>query len=109
MNEQTITIAAGVAAASIAFFHTLTGPDHYLPFIMIGRAKNWSAFKTSMLTLLCGFGHVFSSIVLAVIAVLFGSLLTQIQWIEESRGALAAWLLIAFGFFLYGLGHKARI
>jgi ABC-type nickel/cobalt efflux system permease component RcnA len=106
MNEQTITIAAGVAAASIAFFHTLTGPDHYLPFIMIGRAKNWSGFKTSMLTLLCGFGHVFSSIVLAVIAVLFGSLLTQIQWIEESRGALAAWLLIAFGFFYMAWGIK---
>ncbi len=25
-------------AASIGFVHTITGPDHYLPFIAIGRA-----------------------------------------------------------------------
>ncbi len=106
MNEQTVVISAGAAVASIAFFHTLTGPDHYLPFIMIGRARNWSAFKTSMLTLLCGFGHVFSSIILAVIAIFFGSMLTGIKWIEESRGELAAWMLIAFGLFYMVWGLK---
>lgn len=106
MNEQTVVVTAGVAVASMAFFHTLTGPDHYLPFIMIGRARNWSAWKTSMLTLVCGFGHVFSSIILAVIAILFGSLLTKIEWIEESRADLAAWMLIAFGFFYMIWGIK---
>jgi hypothetical protein len=99
MNEQAVVITAGAAVASIAFFHTITGPDHYLPFIMIGRARNWSSLKTTMLTLLCGFGHVLSSIILAIIAIFFGSLLTNIQWIEESRGELAAWMLIAFGLF----------
>jgi len=106
MNEQTMVISAGAAVASLAFFHTITGPDHYLPFIMIGRARNWSAFKTSMLTLLCGFGHVFSSILLAAIAIFFGSLLTGIEWIEESRAELAAWMLIAFGFFYMVWGIK---
>jgi nickel/cobalt transporter (NicO) family protein len=106
MNEQAVVITAGITVASIAFFHTLTGPDHYLPFIMIGRARNWSAFKTSMLTLLCGFGHVFSSIILAGIAIFFGSLLTKIEWIEESRGELAAWMLIAFGLFYMVWGIK---
>lgn len=106
MNEQTIVITAGAAVASIAFFHTITGPDHYLPFIMIGRARNWSAFKTSMLTLACGFGHVLSSIILALVAIFFGSLLTKIEWIEQSRGELAAWMLIAFGFFYMVWGIK---
>ena len=106
MNEQTVVVSAGVAVASMAFFHTLTGPDHYLPFIMIGRARKWSAWKTSMLTLVCGFGHVFSSIILAAIAILFGSLLTKIEWIEESRADLAAWMLIAFGFFYMIWGIK---
>jgi len=106
MNEQAVVITAGATVAFIAFFHTLTGPDHYLPFIMIGRVRNWSTFKTSMLTLLCGFGHVASSIVLATIAIFCGSLLTGIEWIEESRGELAAWMLIAFGFFYMTWGIK---
>jgi len=106
MNEQAVVITAGATVAFIAFFHTLTGPDHYLPFIMIGRVRNWSTLKTSMLTLLCGFGHVASSIVLAAIAIFCGSLLAGIEWIEESRGELAAWMLIAFGFFYMAWGIK---
>ena len=106
MNEQTIVISAGAAVASIAFFHTITGPDHYLPFIMIGRARKWSTLKTSMLTMACGLGHVLSSIILAIIAIFFGSLLTKIEWIEESRGELAAWMLVAFGLFYMVWGVK---
>ncbi|MDD5727072.1 MAG: sulfite exporter TauE/SafE family protein [Victivallales bacterium] len=106
MDQQIVTATAGAAVAAIAFFHTITGPDHYLPFIMIGRVRKWPAFKTAILTLICGLGHVSSSIVLAVIAIFFGKLLTRIQWIEESRGELAAWLLIAFGFFYMVWGMK---
>ena len=51
-------------AASLAFVHTITGPDHYLPFIMIGRARRWSLSRTALLTLLCGVGHVGSSILI---------------------------------------------
>ena len=28
-----------ITAASIGFFHTLFGPDHYLPFIMMSWAR----------------------------------------------------------------------
>ena len=106
MDQQTVVMTAVV---STAFFHTITGPDHYLPFIMIGRVRNWSAFKTSLLTFVCGLGHVLSSIVLAVIAIFFGKLLTKIQWVEEARGELAAWLLIAFGFFYMAWGIKQAL
>jgi nickel/cobalt exporter len=106
MNEQAIVISAGAAVASIAFFHTITGPDHYLPFIMIGRARKWSTLKTSMLTMACGLGHVFSSILLAMVAIFCGSMLTKVKWIEESRGELAAWMLVAFGLFYMVWGVK---
>ncbi len=33
-----ITLLA-ITAASIGFFHTLFGPDHYLPFIMMSKDK----------------------------------------------------------------------
>jgi hypothetical protein len=28
-----------VSAVSIAFIHTASGPDHYLPFIVISKSK----------------------------------------------------------------------
>ena len=34
-------------AASIGFLHTVLGPDHYLPFIMMSWARKWSRKKLS--------------------------------------------------------------
>jgi len=47
-----------ISAASIGFFHTLLGPDHYLPFILLSKSRNWSTVKTMFITVLCGLGHV---------------------------------------------------
>ena len=55
MSEFWILITA---TASIALVHTITGPDHYLPFIVLAKAKNWSLPKTIIMTLICGVGHV---------------------------------------------------
>ena len=33
-------------ASTIGFIHTLIGPDHYLPFIVLSKARNWSTKKT---------------------------------------------------------------
>ena len=32
-----------LTAVSIGFVHTLVGPDHYLPFVAMSAARNWSA------------------------------------------------------------------
>ncbi|HHI02108.1 MAG: hypothetical protein DRP51_03620 [Candidatus Zixiibacteriota bacterium] len=103
MNEE-LTILL-ITAASIGFFHTLLGPDHYLPFVAISKARDWSQTKTLLLTILCGFGHVFSSIILGLIGVALGTAVTKLEFIESIRGELAAWTLIAFGlvYLIWGL------
>jgi len=85
-------------AISIGFIHTLIGPDHYLPFIMISKARNWSITKTLSVTVLSGVGHVLGSIILGIIGVVFGVALGFLEKIEAVRGDLASWLLIGFGF-----------
>jgi len=85
------------AALSIGFFHTLIGPDHYIPFVMMGRARNWSAARTASVTLVCGIAHILSSVVLGLIGIFFGVALQKLVRIESVRGSVAAWLLIAFG------------
>jgi len=96
MNESIVVLAA--TAASIGFVHTLFGPDHYLPFIVMKKARNWSMARTMLITFLCGLGHVLSSVVLGFIGVAFGLALGKLEAFEAFRGNLAAQALIIFGF-----------
>lgn len=98
------------AAASIGFFHTLLGPDHYLPFIAMSRSGEWSLRKTAFITVLCGIGHVFSSVVLGFIGISFGLAVSKLEVIESFRGSLATWALISFGlvYFIWGIKQALR-
>jgi len=99
-----------ITAASIGFFHTLLGPDHYLPFIVMSQSGKWSLRKTAVVTFLCGVGHVLSSVLLGLIGVAFGIAVTKIEGFESFRGGLAAWGLIAFGlvYFVWGVRRAVR-
>ncbi len=91
-------IALYITAATIGFMHTLFGPDHYVPFIVIAKAKNWGAPKTVILTLLCGIGHIMSSVIIGLAGVIFGINVMKLKALESFRGNIAGWLLIVFGF-----------
>lgn len=85
------------SAVSIGFLHTIIGVDHSLPFIVLGRAQSWTLRKTLFVTLLCGVGHVLSSVLLGGIGIGLGVAAAKLQWIESWRGGVAAWSLIIFG------------
>ena len=95
MNNSIILLS--VTAISIGFIHTLLGPDHYLPFIVLSQAKKWSLKKTMLITFFCGIGHVMSSVVLGLIGIAVGISVTKLISVESFRGNIAAWLFIAFG------------
>jgi len=96
MNAETSLLL--VTTLSLAFFHTLAGPDHYLPFIVISKARNWSMKKTFWFTVLCGLGHVGSSIILGIIGIALGIAVSSIELWEGQRGSIVSILLLAFGF-----------
>ena len=97
-------------AMAVAFIHTVIGPDHYLPFIVMSKARNWSFAKTTWITLACGIGHVASSVVLGLAGYAVGASLRRLEWIESFRGELAAWALIIFGalYAAWGLWQMKR-
>jgi len=106
MDKELMVLCA--TAASIGFLHTVFGPDHYLPFIVMSRARRWSMLKTSLVTLLCGIGHIMSSVVIGIIGVIFGIGIMRLEALEAFRGNLAAWALIGFGFAYFAWGiHRA--
>jgi len=84
-------------AISIGFIHTVLGPDHYLPFIVLSKAKKWSIRKTMLVTFFCGLGHVLSSVLLGLVGIAVGISISKLVSIESFRGNIAAWLFIAFG------------
>lgn len=99
-----------LTACSIGFFHTLMGPDHYIPFIAMARSNRWSLRRTLVITLLCGLAHVGSSVLIGVVGLGIGALLFNLEQLESVRGEAAAWLLIGFGmaYLTWGLFHAYR-
>jgi hypothetical protein len=99
-----------LSAAAIAFLHTLLGPDHYLPFVAMAKARGWTLRKTLRITLLCGVGHLAGSVALGLVGITVGIQLGSLTWLEGVRANLAAWLLVAFGlaYLAWGLRHAYR-
>jgi len=110
MFPGTEIIVLSVTAATIAFVHTVLGPDHYVPFIAMARARKWTLARTMTITLYCGVGHLLGSVVLGLIGIAIGTQLASLQWLEALRGTLAAWLLIGFGlaYLAWGLRQAWR-
>jgi nickel/cobalt exporter len=96
-----------LTAGSLGLVHTLIGPDHYVPFIAMSRARRWSRRKTLLITFLCGLGHVLSSVVIGLAGIGLGIAVARLEGVESTRGEIAAWLMIAFGL-AYGLWGLKR-
>ncbi len=108
MHYELISIIT--ATIVIAFTHTILGPDHYIPFIALAKSGDWSVKKTTLITFLCGLGHVLSSVILGFIGIAFGIAVTKLETFESVRGNIAAWLLIAGGliYFVWGIKQAIR-
>jgi len=95
MNSEIAILS--LTAASLGFMHTLLGPDHYLPFVVLSKARKWSKIKTIWITILCGIGHVGSSVIIGFIGIAAGVALSKLEAFESFRGNIAGWLFIGFG------------
>lgn len=101
MNEL---ILLSITAASLGFIHTALGPDHYVPFIVLSRARRWTVPKTMWITFIAGIGHVGGSVIIGITGIALGISLNKLTNIEAFRGNIVALLLIAFGlgYTIYG-------
>lgn len=83
-----------VTAAATAAFHTLI-PDHWLPFVLVGRARGWSARTTALVAGLSAVVHVALSAALGLLAIRAGELTARAvgHRLERASGAL----LVVFG------------
>lgn len=104
MNDGQILL---LTAASIAFLHTILGADHYLVFTAMGKARSWTLRTTLRVTMICGVGHVLSSVLLGLVGLALGARLASLVAIEGIRGSVASWTLLAFGLMYLAWGLRA--
>lgn len=99
-----------LTAASLGFIHTVLGPDHYIPFVALAKARAWSKSRTALVTFLCGLGHVLSSVLIGLAGIWLGTEVGRLEWIEGLRGDIAGWLLLSFGlaYMVWGIKKALR-
>jgi nickel/cobalt transporter (NicO) family protein len=93
MSEPLVGVLA-LAAVTVGSLHSLA-PDHWVPFAALARAQGWRPPKTAAITALCGFGHVTVSVLLGLLALVFG--LEMLEVFGRRMEAVAGLLLISFG------------
>ena len=105
MNALLLSTAAG-----LGFFHTLIGVDHYVPFVAMSKTGKWSMKKTLFIVFICGIGHILGSVVLGLLGIWLGAQVTILVGIEDIRGEIATWFLIAFGiiYMLWGIRRAVK-
>ena len=94
MNATSLLLSTSVF---IAVTHTLIGIDHYVPFVVLSKANAWTMKKTMTIVLLCGIGHVLSSVLLGLFGIALSQSVTFLVNIETIRGTLATSFMIGFG------------
>ena len=83
-----------ISAVTTAVFHILV-PDHWLPFVLIGRARRWGVRRTAAVSGVSSLVHVALSIFLGIVTLLVGREITE--WVGHGLERASGALLIAFG------------
>jgi hypothetical protein len=81
-------------AVSTALFHTLI-PDHWLPFVLIGLARRWTAMKTAFWSGLSALIHIAFSIILGLAGIVVGQGTALV--VGEAFEKISGLLLVVFG------------
>ena len=96
--QSTVLTTVALTGFTVAFFHAAI-PTHWLPFVLVARARGWGQVKTLAVTTLAGVGHVALTSLLGLGIAWFGFQL------DEEVGRAFPWiagaLLLAFGGFYF--------
>lgn len=83
------------AAMSIAIVHSLA-PDHYIPFVAIGKSKKWDVRRILVFSGIAGTIHVLSSVVVGILLIVGIDLLGFAETIENLSPILLVFIGLAY-------------
>lgn len=90
---------------TLAMLHSVL-PSHWLCFVLVGRAREWTLRRTLGVTVAAGLCHVLSTILLGVLAIVFARELVSEEMLKPiSAGVLIGVGLIYLVLHLFHTGH----
>lgn len=96
--QSTVLTTVAATGFTVAFLHAAI-PTHWLPFVLVARARNWGRAKTLAITALAGLGHVALTSLLGLGIAWFGFQLEEkVGWFPWLAGGL---LLGIAGFYFW--------
>jgi nickel/cobalt exporter len=103
--HSTVLFTIAATGFTVAFFHAAI-PTHWLPFVLIGRARRWSSAKTLVVTACAGLGHIGLTTLLGL-AIAWGGF-----QLDERIGATFPWVaggfLVAMGGYYFWRQGKGK-
>lgn len=98
------------AAAFLAVAHSLANPNHYLPFVALGRARGWSLLKTVAVAVFSGTGHLVAFVAAAAVGLVLGKGLEVFKEFAHWGADFGKWLFVAFGaaYTLFGVAYALK-
>lgn len=97
MNSAVLTTIA-LTGFTVAFFHAAI-PTHWLPFVLVSRARGWNRAKTLAVAIFAGLGHVALTSLLGLLIAWLGFSLDEHA--EEVFPKIAGGVLLAIGLFYF--------
>ncbi len=97
MNNDAFFLTLTATGFSVAFLHAAI-PTHWLPFVMVGRARGWTNRRILAAVVMAGGGHVFATTVLGVALARFGIELNE--HFDHAFHGLVAAVLVSLGLWL---------
>ena len=95
--QSTVLTTVAATGFTVAFLHAAI-PTHWLPFVLVSRARGWGLAKTLAVTSLAGLGHVALTSALGLAIAWFGFRLEEKM---DSFSWVAGGLLILFAAFYF--------
>jgi nickel/cobalt transporter (NicO) family protein len=105
MNSAVLATIA-VTGFTVAFFHAAI-PTHWLPFVLVSRARHWTRGKTLAVSALAGLGHVALTSLLGLVIAWFGFRLDRQH--EQLFPWIAGGFLLAIGGFYFWRQWRGRV
>jgi len=105
MNEPVLTTIAATGF-TVAFFHAAI-PTHWLPFVLVARARGWGRGRTLAVASLAGVGHVALTTLLGLAVAWFGFQLEEQA--ERLFPLIAGAVLLALGAFYFWRQWRGRV
>lgn len=87
--NSTALLSIAATGFTVAFLHAAI-PTHWLPFVLVSRARNWTRGKTLVVALFAGLGHVALTSLLGLAIAWFGFQLEEHmgEWFPPLAGGL---------------------